>query len=454
MQALVRTYQSRVFHAAASVTLIAVWIAGAQWAAADGGEIAYIANDRASIHVVQADGTGDRQLVSAGAINNIAWSPDGKVLAYTTVSQALAAQRIYLFDTGAGRSTELKSSVATYGPIAFFPDGKRLAAPDGEGPTLFCDGKTVAIDLSTGQSMPLGPAMNRCVSHLQVTPDGAALIATMHGGDPSSGIANVVLPSGQQNWIDDPSTGVLGFSGAVTLDNQTLAYITLPLNDLSDPGKLVLADRDGSNQRVAWQPEQGEQLRNLDFAPDGGQLAVGVLRDSSFASLDEDIWVVGTDGGSAQKVAAGFDPAWRPGQASGVTPSSGQASPPPADASALPPVVAGQPQVINCSQGRLIGQGVVSYDCDDRMVYQVNPDLGILTRYDPSDGASEPTGMSWPITLDQSGVSWTDDRGRACLFGDFGQNNVAIQCSGGEAAPGSSPSSNAPTDALPPRDAT
>ena len=53
-------------------------------AQAEGDEIAYITNDSRSIHLVQADGTGDRQLPASASLRNLAWAPDGKQLAYTT----------------------------------------------------------------------------------------------------------------------------------------------------------------------------------------------------------------------------------------------------------------------------------------------------------------------------------------------------------------------------------
>jgi hypothetical protein len=39
-----------------------------------------------------------------------------------------------------------------------------------------------------------------------------------------------------------------------------------------------------------------------------------------------------------------------------------------------------QSQVITCSAGHLLGQGVVSYLCDDGFVYMVNPDFKLVER--------------------------------------------------------------------------
>lgn len=162
-------------------------------ASADSGssQIAYIANDWGSIHDVQADGSNDRPIVTASTaahIGDIAWSQNGSTLAYTTISTppGAAPQHIYLFDTMSGATTELKSSAPTYGPIAFFPDGKHLAAISNvraaEAPTCH-GGQALTIDIETGSAMPLVSAGCTVVG-LQVTSDGAILISSDHGSNP------------------------------------------------------------------------------------------------------------------------------------------------------------------------------------------------------------------------------------------------------------------------------
>jgi WD40 repeat protein len=297
-------------------------------AQADQSEIAYIANDGRTIHVVESDGTGDHVEVTAPAVVSLAWSPDGKTLAYATLSTPFGpgiqrqSQRIFLLDATTGSSTELRSSTGTYGPIAFLPDGKQLAAQAGQGPTVICQGGIVSIALDTGRASPLASA-GGCVEHLQVAPDGGGLIVTSHGGDPSSGVQNIALPDGASTWIEDPASGTLGFSGTVSADNQTLAYITVPGTDLRNPGQLVLTDRQGSNPRAVWPVQADQHLREVAFSPDGSQLAVGIRTGDT---NDENIWVSGIDGSGTRTIASGRLPAWRPAS-NGVAMGAG-ATPP------------------------------------------------------------------------------------------------------------------------------
>ena len=90
---------------------------------ADSPQIAYITNDGRSTHLVDSAGDGDRPFFAAsGSLGDIAWAPDGTSLAYTIVDRTSArpSQRLFLLDESSGKSTEIKSSVPTSGPIAFF----------------------------------------------------------------------------------------------------------------------------------------------------------------------------------------------------------------------------------------------------------------------------------------------------------------------------------------------
>src|SRR5438132_14250453 len=63
----------------AALSLPMVWPAHAPAA-----EIAYISADQASIHLVQADGSRDRQILAVPDVTTLAWAPDGRTLAYLT----------------------------------------------------------------------------------------------------------------------------------------------------------------------------------------------------------------------------------------------------------------------------------------------------------------------------------------------------------------------------------
>jgi hypothetical protein len=300
------------------MTLVATLAITVSHARAAVDEIAYIAKDRNSIHMVQADGAGDRQLVAAADLGSLAWAPDGRLLAYTTLATTSGgAQRIYLYDLSTGGTSELKSSMGTIGPVAFFPDGKRLiSSSDKHHNPSECTGQTVVIELATGKAGPLVTGAGCLLVSLQVAPDSAALIASSCTGAPACNVLNVSLASGKTTSITEPSDDLpFSASGVVAPDNQTLAYIAHHSFDAqAGSTDLVLADRDGSNPRVLWQGQFG----TVAFAPDGTQLVITQLEDSrSDAEAPEGIWVLGVNGDNPRRVAAGREPAWRPGAQEG-----------------------------------------------------------------------------------------------------------------------------------------
>jgi hypothetical protein len=241
------------------------------------------------------------------------------------------------------------------------------------------------------------------MTRLQVTPDGADLIATSHGGDPSSTITDTPLGSGQPTFETDPGVA-LAFSGEVTQDGGTLVYIGLPLERFPDPRDLLVANRDGSNPQTIWQAP----LQMLAISPDGTELAAIVQSNANTTTFppDEQVWVLGIDGGDPHQVASGHAAAWRPG------PAQVPARPAPAGAQQ-------NGAVVTCPNSRLIGQGVIAIVCGDGTGYYFDPDNASVSAYDPSHPEAGLTGGPWPMSAgSQFGTgTWADpDRHRTCQF--------------------------------------
>jgi hypothetical protein len=97
-----------------------------------------------------------------------------------------------------------------------------------------------------------------------------------------------------------------------------------------------------------------------------------------------------------------------------------------------------QSQVITCSAGHLLGQGEVSYVCDDGYVYDVNPDpiapsVSKLVAQSPNDFKAVAT---WPQpSMDQAlrNPRWVDDQGRTCAL-EGADQGVRIICTTGDDA--------------------
>jgi hypothetical protein len=95
-----------------------------------------------------------------------------------------------------------------------------------------------------------------------------------------------------------------------------------------------------------------------------------------------------------------------------------------------------QSQVITCSAGHLLGQGVVSYVCDDGYVYQVNPDP-IAPSVSKWQSSNDFEGVAtWPLPSMDAALrkpQWVDDEGRTCALED-GAQSARITCTTGDEA--------------------
>src|SRR5207245_1843398 len=98
---------------------------------------------------------------------------------------------------------ELKVGVLTIGSVAYFPDGKRLAAvsaPTRPDYPMCTDSKFLTIDVAAAKAVPFGPS-GCVVRGLQVAPDGAALIVSRCTGAPACDVVNVWVPSADESMI-------------------------------------------------------------------------------------------------------------------------------------------------------------------------------------------------------------------------------------------------------------
>jgi Tol biopolymer transport system component len=102
----------------------------------DGALVAYTYGDSSHIlqvHVVNADGTGDRAVTHTtadqGSAQMPAWSPDGRRLAIQVNNHATHSSAIWVVDLSSGETHSLSTPAATYldETPAWFPDGSRLA---------------------------------------------------------------------------------------------------------------------------------------------------------------------------------------------------------------------------------------------------------------------------------------------------------------------------------------
>jgi TolB protein len=103
------------------VAFAALALAGPASGATSQGEIAFSVSDR--IHVVAADGSGDRVLATGGDASWPAWSRDGRRIAFTSVQRG----GIFVMNAdGSGLRRVTRSPTLDVQPT-WSPDGRRLA---------------------------------------------------------------------------------------------------------------------------------------------------------------------------------------------------------------------------------------------------------------------------------------------------------------------------------------
>jgi WD40 repeat protein len=229
------------------------------------------------------------QMTADHEVRHIAFAPDGKSLAASTINQ----EAIFIWDTATGKEVHtIRGFVGCFG-LAFSPDGKILASacPDTLG---FWD---VASGKQIGKAVDRGPFFQT----LAFAPDGKTVAAV--GG----GLRLWEVPSGKEVRRYPEQAGA-SYAVAFSPDGRLLAtannhpsdgavYLTEvaggevvkrfpghehPVFSLAfSPDGKTLASADGDNTLV-WDVKTGKRLLTLPggvvaFSPDGKTLAAGCV---------------------------------------------------------------------------------------------------------------------------------------------------------------------------------
>jgi Tol biopolymer transport system component len=152
----------------------------------DGKSIAFIGGEETpkkdvvlyQIYIIPAAGGKPRQLTSTGDRvdeTKIAWSPDGKQIAYYSLDNDL---RLVPLDGGPSRALlkDLKGRLRYFG-IAWSPDGKQLAYESDE--------RLFRLNMETGKSEEVQTGLDAIPFHVSWSPDGKTLaLMAYQGGEP------------------------------------------------------------------------------------------------------------------------------------------------------------------------------------------------------------------------------------------------------------------------------
>ena len=162
---------------------------GPTWSS-DGNRIAFTRSTNvAHIHVMQADGTGVRRLTDddLAVEGEPAWSPDGRWIAYTRASGSEFREIWVVRPDGSGRRSVTELNAKSYAP-AWAPDSKRLAFSSNHDLALYdiymvgTDGRDVRR-LVRSTTDAFEPAWSPTGTEILFSRDGAIVVSTLSGAE-------------------------------------------------------------------------------------------------------------------------------------------------------------------------------------------------------------------------------------------------------------------------------
>ena len=257
-----------------------------------------------------------------------AWSPDGTRIAFTSPLGAdgpggLKLSSVYIVDTSDGRLLNLIGPNATGGafpPIAWSPDGSRIAFARSRGPLRDSTNGLVVMNADGSGETLLVEIHDVDLGPFAWAPDGSQIAfmrgSTSEGKEAEESGLWVANPDGTdarrinaEPWSTEVQA-VHDMPFGWSPDGRWIARLGGPAND-----KITLVASDGSGERVIGGRGPGNDgVTDFAWSPDGSQL---VFSDSGGAITENpptwdppSIYVINVDGTGERWIADGEYPDW------------------------------------------------------------------------------------------------------------------------------------------------
>jgi Tol biopolymer transport system component len=150
----------------------------ARWSP-DGTKLAFVTYPSGKLSLINADGSGLRELV-AGRVIELSWSPDGAELAYSTLADKTWHSDLRVIDVVRGKPFDnpVYTATAPIEQIAWHPDGTQIAFSGG----LPLEKRSAIIVLRSGSLIPTQLLGGSDVTGVAWSPDGSQLAVSTSAG--------------------------------------------------------------------------------------------------------------------------------------------------------------------------------------------------------------------------------------------------------------------------------
>jgi TolB protein len=271
----------------------------------DGRKIAFVGvgdDGNTDVYVVRADGLGKQRLTHhPGVDGNPAWSPDGRTIAFTRRPREWGAgtfrTHIYVMNADGSRQRRLTEGNVHFS-VAWSPDGQKMAfeRPIPQAEELYL----MNADGGGQRRLTRNPARDK---DAYWSPDGRQILFERGGVRRRIWLMNADS-SGQRSLT--PGAHVQSSNPAWSPDGRTIA---LTRNARDARAHIYVMNADGSEGRRLTQ-----RGGSPAWSPDGGKIAFdGGQRPRVDRTLPRGIFVMSADGGERRRLTQlGGSPAWSP----------------------------------------------------------------------------------------------------------------------------------------------